>query len=87
MAKQQPKAAEPSEVGQSYSLVIERHASKPFWRLRERITSADGALVANTTTEWQRFPEFSPDFNMCHGRLRRFLFGSDARMPQDLVKT
>jgi hypothetical protein len=87
MAKPTKPAAEPSEVGQSYSLVIERHANKPFWRLRERITSADGALVAETATKWERAPEFFPDFNMCHGRMRRFLFGTDARMPVDLVKT
>lgn len=69
------------EVGDRFSLTIERHKNKPLWRLRERTVSKGVAF--EKTTEWRAFPEFSPDLTMTQGRLKAWLFPDfGARVPQ-----
>ncbi len=78
MSKPASKPAD--EVGDRFSLTIERHKNKPLWRLRER--SVVKGKPFEKTTEWRAFPEFSPDLLLTQGRLKSFLFGHiGARLP------
>jgi hypothetical protein len=74
----QPEAE--SEVGNRYSLTIERHKDKPLWRLRERSTIK--GVITDTYTKWRAFPEFSPELLQAQGRMKSFIFGDlGARIP------
>lgn len=68
----QSQTAEPSEVGDRFSLTVERHASKPLWRMRERSTIK--GKVAERCTDWMKFQHFAPDIVSSQGRLKAFLF-------------
>lgn len=66
------KDEQPSDVGERFSLTIERHASKPLWRLRER--SVFKGKQFERSTDWRTFPDFSPEMLTSQGRLKSFLF-------------
>lgn len=65
-----PKAKD-TEVGVRYSITVERHASKPLWRLRERGT-VRGKPV-DIATQWRNFTDTLPDLILAQGRLRDFI--------------
>lgn len=83
MKPQQPKLPQPdqSDVGDRYSLTIERHSKRPLWRLKQR--TMIGGKVREKSTAWAKFKDFSPDVVECQGDLRRFLFADvlGARIP------
>lgn len=71
MSKQDREAE--SEVGDRYSLSIEKHKAKPLWRLRER--SVVKGKPFEHVTKWIPYSDFTPELGMAQGRLRYFLFG------------
>jgi len=82
-ARDRALAAMLADVGSSYSLLLERHADKPLWRLTEVTVDAKGHETRKVTG-WLPFPEWSPELLLARGNLQRFVFSADPRLPREV---
>jgi hypothetical protein len=83
---EQAAADSGADVGRSYALELQRHASKPLWRLRETQIGADGVTRVHATP-WLPFPDWTPELLLARGRMQAFVFSGDPRLPREVART